>query len=245
MKPSVLVTRRLLPHGTAKVHSHARIVYSDRIQQIGSCRERESDDDTLVLPPFCNAHDHGRGLRPIAYGAADTSLEAWVPATLTLPKLDPYLIAASAFCRMARAGIGSVIHCHLPRGGPEMMLREASGVKKAAEEVGIRVGFVVPLRDRNRLAYGPDEKLLSYLSADDVDSVTKLCLRPGPSVKEQIDSVLEIAAACDGKLFQVQFGPGAIERCSDNLLQEVAEVSARTGHRVHMHVLESRGPLHR
>jgi cytosine/adenosine deaminase-related metal-dependent hydrolase len=96
------------------------------------------------------------------------------------------------------------------------------------------------LRDRNRLAYGPDEKLLSYLSADDVDSVTKLCLRPGPSVKEQIDSVLEIAAACDGKLFQVQFGPGAIERCSDNLLQEVAEVSARTGHRVHMHVLETK-----
>jgi cytosine/adenosine deaminase-related metal-dependent hydrolase len=121
-----------------------------------------------------------------------------------------------------------------------MMLLEARAVKRAAEDVGIRVGFVVPLRDRNRLAYGSDAKLLSYLPTADVDAVTKLCLKPGFSIREQIESVLEIAADCESKLFQVQFGPGAIERCSDALLREVAEASARTGRRVHMHVLETK-----
>jgi cytosine/adenosine deaminase-related metal-dependent hydrolase len=240
MNSSTLTTKRFLPDAAADIRSHVRIIYSDKIDRIEDCEPQEIDTDTLVLPPFCNAHDHGRGLRTIAYGASDTALEAWVPATLTLPKIDPYLIAASAFGRMVKSGIGSVIHCHLPRGGPEVMLREARAVKRAAEDVGIRVAFVVPLRDRNRLAYGSDAKLLSYLSAADVDAVQQLCLKPGPSIQQQIESVLEIAAECESAFFQVQFGPGSIERCSDALLREVAEVSGRTNRRVHMHVLETK-----
>lgn len=240
METSVLSTKRFLPHGSEAVQCDVRIAYSDKIQYVEPCKDRDNQADTLVLPPFCNAHDHGRGLRTIAYGASDTTLEAWVPATLTLPHLDPYLIAAAAFARMARAGIGSVVHCHLPRGGPETMLREAIAVKRASEDVGIRVAFVVPLRDRNRLVYGADEKLLSYLTSADVEAVSKLCLKPGPTIQAQIESVFEIAATCESDLFQVQFGPGAVERCSDDLLREVAKASEQTGRRVHMHVLETK-----
>jgi cytosine/adenosine deaminase-related metal-dependent hydrolase len=38
----------------------------------------------------------------------------------------------------------------------------------------------------------------------------------------------------------VQYGPAAVQWCSDPLLRAVAEASARTGRRIHMHCLETR-----
>ena len=40
--------------------------------------------------------------------------------------------------------------------------------------------------------------------------------------------------------FRVQFGPNGPQWCSDELLGAIAEASARTGRRVHMHLLETR-----
>ena len=34
--------------------------------------------DILVMPPFSNAHDHARGVRPISIGAFDLPLELWL-----------------------------------------------------------------------------------------------------------------------------------------------------------------------
>ena len=41
-------------------------------------------------------------------------------------------------------------------------------------------------------------------------------------------------------MFSVQFGPNGPQWCSDELLRAIAEASARTGRRVHMHLLETR-----
>ncbi|TFZ03442.1 amidohydrolase family protein [Ramlibacter rhizophilus] len=202
-------------------------------------RDVQGGGAMLLMPPLANAHDHGRGIRSLAYGALDAPVEAWVPATYTLPPVDPYLVAAAAFCRMARSGIGHVVHCHLSR-DPRTLVREAEAVCRAARDVGIRLAFVVPMRDRHRLGYGPDESILQWLDASDADAIRTRWLRPIASVEEQMAVVEEIAEAYESPRFQVQYGPVGAEWCSDPLLERIATASAASGRRVHTHLLESR-----
>jgi cytosine/adenosine deaminase-related metal-dependent hydrolase len=49
-----------------------------------------------------------------------------------------------------------------------------------------------------------------------------------------------IAADVEGEGITVQYGPAAVQWCSDPLLRQIAETSARSARRVHMHLLESR-----
>jgi cytosine/adenosine deaminase-related metal-dependent hydrolase len=62
---------------------------------------------------------------------------------------------------------------------------------------------------------------------------------PMPGIREQIERVEAIAAAHEGPLFNVQYGPSGVQWCSDAMLEAIAESSARTGRRVHMHLLET------
>ncbi|RJF69359.1 amidohydrolase family protein [Rhodopseudomonas palustris] len=195
--------------------------------------------DTLIMPALANAHDHGRGDKTTAYGAFDAAVEAWVPATYTLPRLDPYLVAALAFARMAKAGITSVVHCHLSS-DPATLRAAAADVARAARDVGVRVGFVVPLRDRHRLGYGPDDAILAHMPADDVEVIRARWLRPIPAISEQLATVEDIARACESDGFSVQYGPVGMEWCSDALLAEVAREADASGRRIHMHLLESK-----
>ncbi len=206
--------------------------------------ERESGSSatargTLLMPPLANAHDHSRGIKTLAYGAIDAAVEAWVPATYTLPPIDPYLIACAAFSRMARSGIGFAVHCHLSR-DPATLVAQAQAVSRAARDVGIVIAFVVPLRDRHRLCYGPDDAILERLAPADAQAIRERWLRPLASIDEQMEAVDVIVAECESRNFQVQYGPVGAEWCGDALLQRVAQASAETGRRVHMHLLESR-----
>ena len=101
----------------------------------------------IALPALANAHDHGRGLRPLCYGAFDQALETWFTALNIHPPVDPYANAAWAFARMARSGIGLVVHCHMAVNEPKL-IDTAEAVCRAARDIGIRVAFVVPMRDR-------------------------------------------------------------------------------------------------
>jgi cytosine/adenosine deaminase-related metal-dependent hydrolase len=227
----------LLPSAHSELEKNKRIRFSERVLSIED--EQGSAPNWLVMPPLANGHDHGRGLRPIAYGAADAPVECWVPATYAMPPADPYLVAAAALGRMARCGIGHIVQCHLWR-PPDVLLREALAVRKAAEDIGVRVAFVVPLRDRHRLGYGADDEVLACMQPDARQAVAERFLRAIPPVDEQLAVVDEIAAQGAGPLFSVQLGPIGIEWCSDALLEAVAARSLRDGRRVHMHLLESR-----
>jgi cytosine/adenosine deaminase-related metal-dependent hydrolase len=193
----------------------------------------------LALPALCNAHDHGRGLRPTSYGVADDAVELWVAGTYMLPPLDPYLVAAVALGRMAASGVASIVHCHLFR-PPERLLAEAEAVARAARDLGVRVAFVVPLRDRHRLGYGGDEAILGHMDPTRRAEIEAQWRRPLPAPRDQLEAVKAIAARFGGELFHVQYGPIGVEWCSDGLLESVAAESAGTGSRVHMHLLESR-----
>jgi cytosine/adenosine deaminase-related metal-dependent hydrolase len=235
-------TRRLLQHANSPAISRdASLHYADgQIRHVAFGSDAsEHYPDTLIVPALANAHDHGRGLKTSAYGAFDTAVEAWVPATYTLPRLDPYVIAALAFARMARAGITSIVHCHLSADQPSL-IAAAEQVARAARDVGVRVAFVVPLRDRNRLGYGADEAILAHMEAGDLDAITSRWLKPVPSISSQLDTVEAIAGRCERPGFTVQYGPVGMEWCSDTLLAEVANAAKNSDRRVHMHLLESR-----
>ena len=69
---------------------------------------------------------------------------------------------------------------------------------------------------------------------------TRRFIRTPLPVAEQIALVDAVASACASETFDVQYGPAAVQWCTPELLQAVAEASARTGRRVHMHLLETR-----
>ncbi|HEY8553078.1 MAG TPA: amidohydrolase family protein [Burkholderiales bacterium] len=238
-EPQILSAGCLLSSASGKVSARSATVRYDANGILSvDVGGGEAHERTLLMPPFSNAHDHGRGLKTLAYGVVDQAVEAWVSATYTLPPVDPYLIAAAAFGRMALNGIASVVHCHLSR-TPQALIEEAIAVRRAADDVGVRVAFVVPLRDRHRLGYAADDAVLSYLPPEDRAGVSAR-LKPIVPVEEQVALVEEIARVCESEHFRVQFGPVGAEWCSDALLERVAAASKASGRRVHMHLLESK-----
>ena len=94
-----------------------------------------------------NAHDHGYGIRPPALGGSDDALECWI-ASFSRATIEPRLEAAVAFGRMALAGIGATVHCHNSLVA-DSLESETAGVALAAADVGIRIAFSCPVRDRN------------------------------------------------------------------------------------------------
>jgi cytosine/adenosine deaminase-related metal-dependent hydrolase len=117
---------------------------------------------------------------------------------------------------------------------------EAKEVARAARDIGVRVGFAPALRDRNPLVYGPSEPILAALKPEAREEISKRFIRTPMPVREQIALVDAVAAACQGETFEVQYGPAAVHWCTPELLEGIADASARTGRRVHMHLLETR-----
>ena len=58
---------------------------------------------SLVVPAFVNAHDHARPTAS-SFGAVGMPLESWILRSALGTPVDPYLAAASALARSARAG---------------------------------------------------------------------------------------------------------------------------------------------
>ena len=191
----------------------------------------------IALPAMINAHDHGYGVRPLALGGADDALECWI-ASLNRVSVEPGLEAAVAFGRMALAGIGATVHCHNSLVADDLET-EADGVARAAADVGIRVAFSCPIRDRNAWIYGDQRALLPHLTAAD-RAAMESALRDDMPALYLVEQVEAIAATHESERFQVQYGPVGPQWCQDVTLERIAEASAVNDRRVHMHLLESR-----
>lgn len=205
---------------------------------------RQVDPDALgdgaglvALAAPTDAHDHGRGLRCLAFGAKDDALEVWLNSLGREPKVDPYLRAAVAFARMAEGGVCAANHCHNTQ-DPTGLVREAEAVSRASRDVGVRVAFAAPISDRNSIAYGDPGPLLERLPAEARAAVESRSARWQP-IETQLAAVDEIAAF-EHDLFRVQYCPIGPQWVSDATMEKIAEASARTGRRVHMHLFETR-----
>lgn len=193
----------------------------------------------IAMPALCNPHDHVRGLQHVAIGARDQTFELWRAALYAYPPLDPYLNAALAYGRLARAGIGSVVHVYSSI-RVDRLLDDAVAICRAARDVGIRVGFVVPFRDQLTLGYEDDEAMIARHDPRDHDIIRKTWLYPFPSPDGYMEVFKAVADACEGPLVSVQYGPNSFYACSDALLERIAEESARDGRRIQMHLLETK-----
>lgn len=193
----------------------------------------------VALPSLADAHDHGRGLHHVAIGAKDEAFEIWRAALYAHPPIDPYLNTALAFARLARAGVSSVVHVHssifLDR-----LPADAASVARAARDVGIRVAFVVPLRDQLSLGYEDDAALLARHDPRDRDIIRKTWMYPFPDPAGYMDIVRAVAREVEGGLVSVQYGPNSPQACTDALLERLAGESACDGRRVTTHLLETR-----
>ena len=72
---------------------------------------------SLVLPAFVNAHDHARPTAS-SFGALGMPLESWILRSALGTPVDPYLTAASALARSARAGCASMMVHYTRRAAP-------------------------------------------------------------------------------------------------------------------------------
>lgn len=193
---------------------------------------------SLILPAFINAHDHARP-RASSFGAVGMPLESWLLRTVVGTPVDPYLTAASALGRAAQAGCAAMMVHYTRPSGTMPLLDEARAIGRAAADVGIRIAFAIAVRDQNPIVYGDSEPVLSGLPAEDRKTIEELFVRAPTSPKAYIELTDAIAAAIGGPMVDVQLGPAGVQWCSKPLLEAVAENSAQTGRRIHMHLLET------
>ena len=193
---------------------------------------------TFVIPALVNAHDHARPTAS-SFGAVNMPLESWIIRSAFGTPPDPYLAAASALARSAKAGCGSMMIHYTRPSGTMVLVEEAKAIARAAHDVGIRIAFALAVRDQNPIVYGDSEPVLSSLSAQDRKTVDELFGKPSMSPRDYLELTDAIAAVISGPKIDVQLGPAGVQWCSRPLLEAIAENSARTGRRVHMHLLET------
>lgn len=192
----------------------------------------------LVIPALVNAHDHARPSMT-SFGASNMPLESWIVRSAFGTPPDPYLVAAVSLARLARAGCGGAMIHYTRPSGKMPILDESIAIAKAADDVGIRLAFALAVRDQNPIIYGDSADVLAALPEDDRSTIQDMFIRPSPTPSEYLDRVEAIHAAIAGPMVDVQFGPAGVQWCSRQLLEAVAERSATTGRRVHMHLLET------
>jgi 5-methylthioadenosine/S-adenosylhomocysteine deaminase len=233
MRIAIDAGRFLAEPGRKRAERNARILVDGDVHTVGP----GAGNGDLVMPAPVNAHDHGYGVRSLDCGVIDDALEVWIPGLRLRPRTDPYLEALVAFGRIALGGVGATVHCHNSH-NTGRLIEEAAAVVRAAGDVGIRLGLSCPLLDDNAWVYGGPENLRGHVSGDEWNLLSPAIPRYRPAA-EQIAAVDAIADAHHGGLVDVQYGPIGPQWCSDQLLEMIAEASAHTGRRIHMHLLES------
>jgi len=192
----------------------------------------------LVIPALVNAHDHARPTAS-SFGSLNMPLETWILRSPLIAPPDPYLVAAVSFGRNARAGTGAMMVHYTKPSGRMGMVDEARAIARAAGDVGIRLAFALAVRDQNPLVYGDAAGVLAGLSPAGRTVIEK-GLPPAPASPQAYLALVEdIASAIAGPMVDVQLGPAGVQWCSRALLEAIAEHSARTGRRIHMHLLET------
>lgn len=233
---TALDAERLLGAGDAALSDVRLTLEGGRIAAHAPAR---AGAGSLVLPAFANAHDHARVTRASQGGGVGAALEAWLPYLALIPSVDAHLASAVAFGRSARGGAGAVMAHYTRVQGLGDYAAEARAVARAARDVGLRMAFAVSMRDANPLVYDREDAMLARLSPAAAEVARRRFMRAPMPAHEHVALVEAVAAEIEGDLVTVQFGPAGPQWCSERMLSLIAERSAATGRRVHMHLLES------
>ena len=82
---------------------------------------------SFVIPAFVNAHDHARAPTS-SFAALGMPLESWILRSTLGTPVDPYLTAASALARSARAGCAAMMVHYTRPSGTMPLVEEAKAM---------------------------------------------------------------------------------------------------------------------
>jgi 5-methylthioadenosine/S-adenosylhomocysteine deaminase len=252
----------LVPHwDAAPIHDGALYEEDGRIVAIdeyGALRKRFPDApsigsrDYVVIPGFVNAHAHGRGFTTYQMGQPDEPLEMRIIEMATRPEwgatsaaaqprssYDPYRDTLYACLKQIASGITSTLHSHIYVGGRvEPYAKLTREVLRAYADSGLRCAFALGVRDRYSFTFMDDHEFIRLLPEE---------LRAASGIRPiscdmgfaEFYSLLRTLAA-EYPQIKFQLGPWNPVWCSDRLMEQLAEASARDGWRIHTHLSETR-----
>lgn len=242
------------------IKNGAILVENDTIRAIGKYEKISKDysfdlelgsDNSVVIPGFVNAHNHGRGLSAFQGGVSDAPLELWLPDLFNSYKTDLYWDTLLAAMDMISRGTTSVL-CHWSEHDP--------GAKSYRDELeksitaflksGMRVAIAPAISDQNRYAYFEETKLLSKLPTEK-KLMFENTYEDSSRIKRYFDSIHHLKEKYRGQTERIvfQYGPMGVQWCSDHLLKEIKMKMTRNNMRIHLHLLETKyqkkyGDLH-
>ncbi|HTJ56066.1 MAG TPA: amidohydrolase [Devosiaceae bacterium] len=192
----------------------------------------------LAVPGFVNAHSHSPD-NLIRGSAPNLPLELWslhsAAGRNDRTEREAYIAAMLGAIEMLRCGTTGVLD-HV-RISPDIEGARLDAVASAYRDIGMRA-VVAPIVADRAIA---DTMPLTAEDLGDIDIAAYGRRAPLPAA-EQIAIAKGFAAAWDGRDGRITtgIGPSAPQRCTDELLELAADLSARRALTLHMHLLETR-----
>jgi len=236
--------------GDVILHRDAALLVRDgRVAEIGNARDIVDRHPaarviggrgSVIVPGFVNAHHHV-GLTPFQLGSPDHPLELWFASRLALRDVDLRLDTLYSACEMLASGVTTVQHLHSRApGGADAVVAAGRTVMDAYREIGLRASYSMALRDQNRLVYEDDRLFTERLPAALRPAMAAYFARFTLPLATQLEifEALRTSVDADDRI-AVQIAPANLHWLSDDALTAAADLHARHGLPLHMHVLET------
>ncbi len=194
----------------------------------------------VVIPGLINAHHHV-GVTPFQLGSPDHPLELWFASRLALRDVDLRLDTLFSAFEMIASGVTTVQHLHSRApGGVEDVVAAGRKVVGAYRDIGMRASYSMALRDQNRLVYADDADFSASLPDALKPTMRAYFERFTLPLADQVTIFEALHAELAGEdRIALQLAPANLHWLSDDALALSAELSAKHGLPLHMHVLET------
>ena len=200
-------------------------------------------EEVLLLPAFTDAHDHGRGVSPVAFDAYDRALEMWLQDLNKLPCIPHYEACYYDGLRLVSTGVGTVLHSHNPNSFANIkqeMIDTAHGYMDA----GVR-SILCPLYlDQNKRIYYNREQFLDSLPKEIGDPFRAGIKDKIMSIEEYFKLVEDISYCLkdeiDSGWTEIQLHPNGGQWCSDEALLAMKDYALSHNMYIHLHLLETK-----
>jgi 5-methylthioadenosine/S-adenosylhomocysteine deaminase len=238
----------LIPGGGLPAETPGRVLVRDGVVvATGPAAERPGAEildlgDTVLLPGFVNAHQHGRGLSQALLGYRDDRLEAWGNRRRKRGAPDPFALVRLAALRMLANGITATLHANWSYGGD--LGEELHATLRGYDAAGMRAAVMIGVADRGALVYPgalDEDAFLGGLDPSLRALAGTLTRHPFPSTASAAGAIHDrLAAEWRGHpRVSLGFGPAGPQWVSDALFAGTAAAARERDVPLHFHLLES------
>ena len=199
----------------------------------------------LVMPGLINDHDH-LGISGIQMGIPYLPLELNGLARIGARSLDPYLEHLYGAVQMLESGTTTVQIMYTPGRGVSPIDEESTRkVISAYQDAGMRLCYAPNLQDQNSLVASPrggEEEFAQHLPEDLGRQFSQFMGRGYWSVDELISASEDLFQKYhngNGGRTVINTAPTNVQRCSDELLMGLKDLSVKYGTTSHIHLVET------